>query len=98
MENAPTGHADDLPRILGIFRNYSKSRSVNIFVQQLDFTPNCIEDFIYQPKLRPDVNFGPVKGFWLDGTPRKLHSDCGCCRSPALNCGGLPPPQTPGIS
>ena len=28
MENTPTGHADDLPTILGIFKNDPKSRSV----------------------------------------------------------------------
>ena len=30
MENAPTGHGDDLHPILGIFKNDPKSRSVNI--------------------------------------------------------------------
>ena len=30
MENTPTGRADDLPTILGIFKNDQKSRSVNI--------------------------------------------------------------------
>ena len=35
MESTPTGHADDLPTILGTFKNDPKSRSVNIF-QQLD--------------------------------------------------------------
>jgi len=30
MEYTPTGHADDLPTILGILKNDPKSRSVNI--------------------------------------------------------------------
>ena len=30
MENTPTAHADDLPTILGFFKNDPKSRSVNI--------------------------------------------------------------------
>ena len=53
MENTPTGHADDLPTILGFFKNDPKSISVNIFVQRLAFAPNSIKDFIYKPKLRP---------------------------------------------
>ena len=53
MENTPTGHADDLPTMLGIFKNAPKSRSVNLFVQQLDFDPNLIKIVIDQPKLRP---------------------------------------------
>ena len=55
MENTPTGHADDLPTILGIYKNHPKSRSVNIFFQRSDFDPNSIEFFIYQPKLRPVI-------------------------------------------
>ena len=31
MENTPTGHADDLPTILGNFNNEPTSRSGNIF-------------------------------------------------------------------
>ena len=31
MESTPTGCADDLPAILGVFKNDPKSRSVNIF-------------------------------------------------------------------
>ena len=41
MENNPTGHADDLPSILGIFKNDQKSRSVNIS-QRLDVYPSSI--------------------------------------------------------
>ena len=54
MENTSTVCADDLPTIWGIFKNNPKSRSVNICVQRLDFAPNCIKDYIYQPKLRPE--------------------------------------------
>ena len=53
MENTPTGCGDDLLTILGIFKNDPKSRSVNIFVQLLDFLPNSLEKIICQPKLRP---------------------------------------------
>ena len=45
MENTPTGRADDLPTILGIFKNDPKSRSVNNSLQQLDFDPNSVQDF-----------------------------------------------------
>ena len=55
MENTPRGHADDLPTILGIFKNDPKSRSVNIFFQRLDFAPNSIKDLIYHPKNRPGI-------------------------------------------
>ena len=37
MENTPTGHADDLPAILGISKNDPKSRSVNICSPAADF-------------------------------------------------------------
>ena len=40
MENTPTGCAVDLPTILGIYKNESKSRSVNISFQRLIFDPN----------------------------------------------------------
>ena len=53
MENTPTGCADDLPTILGIYKNDPKSRSVIIFFQRLDFAPNTMINFVYQPKLRP---------------------------------------------
>jgi hypothetical protein len=39
-----------------------------------------------------------VKGFGLDGTPRKLYFNWGGCRHPRpprIKLGGLPPPQTP---
>ena len=52
MENTPTGHADDLLAILGIFINDPKSRSVNILLQ-LDFDPNRMIFCSDQPKLRP---------------------------------------------
>ena len=58
MEDTPAGRADDLPTILGIFKNDPKSRSVNIF-QQLNFDPNSIKN-IYQPKLRPDYRKGSM--------------------------------------
>ena len=45
--------ADDLPTILGFFKNDPKSRSVNIFLQRLDFDPNRITDLFDPPKLRP---------------------------------------------
>ena len=46
MENTPTVHADALPinTILGIPKIESKSRSVNNFLQQLNFDPNSIKD------------------------------------------------------
>ena len=53
MENTPTGHADDLHTILGIFKIDPKSRSVNIFSSGWILTQNSIKDFIYQPKRRP---------------------------------------------
>ena len=53
MENTPTVCADNLPTILGIFKNEPKSRSVNNSLQQLDFDPNSIKDVFCQPKLRP---------------------------------------------
>ena len=42
MENTLTVRADDLPSILGILKQDPKSRSVNDFLQQLDFDPNSI--------------------------------------------------------
>ena len=42
MGNTPTGCAHDLPTILGIFKKYAKSISVNNSLQQLDFDPNSI--------------------------------------------------------
>ena len=53
MENTPTGCADDLPSILAIFKNDPKSRSVNNSLQRPDLDPGSINDFFYQPKLRP---------------------------------------------
>ena len=53
MENTPTGHADDLPTFFGIFQKGSKIEKCQHFFQRLDFAPNSIKDFIYQPKLRP---------------------------------------------
>ena len=50
--NTPTGHADDLPTILGVFKNDPKSRSVNIFLAA-GFCPKLYKTIIYQPKLRP---------------------------------------------
>ena len=60
MENPPTVCADDLPTILGIFKNDPKSRSVNIFSSGWILTQNSINLFIYQPKRRPvvSVDFG----------------------------------------
>ena len=46
MENTPTGCADDLPSILGIFPNDPKSRSVNNSLQQLNFNPNSIKNCV----------------------------------------------------
>ena len=45
MEDIPTGFADDLPTILGIFKHDPKSRIVNISLQRLDFAPNSIRGF-----------------------------------------------------
>jgi hypothetical protein len=45
MENTPTGCGSDLPTILRILKNDSKSRSVNIFLQPLDLDPDRIKDF-----------------------------------------------------
>ena len=42
-------------QILEFARMTETSRSANIF-QRLDVAPNCIKDFIYQPKVRP-ANF-----------------------------------------
>lgn len=53
MENTPTGRADDLPTLLGIFKNEPKSRSVNIAIQRPDLDPNGTKTFLHQPKLRP---------------------------------------------
>ena len=39
MENAPEGHADDLPTILE-FSKTSENREVSTFSQQLNFDPN----------------------------------------------------------
>ena len=52
MESTPMGCADDLLRFFGIFTNDPESRSVNIFVERLDFDPNSIKDSFYQPKLQ----------------------------------------------
>ena len=59
MENTPTGCGSDLPTILRIFKNDRKSRSVNNFLQPLDLDPNRINDFVYQPKLRPAMETHP---------------------------------------
>ena len=53
MENTPTGCADDLPTILEIFKKIPKIEKRQHFFQRLDFAPNSINKFIYQPKLRP---------------------------------------------
>ena len=53
MENTPTVCADDLPTILGIFKNEPISRSARIFIQKLDFDPNNIQIVFCQPRLRP---------------------------------------------
>lgn len=55
--NTPTVCADDLFTILGIFKRDPKSRSVNKFLQQLDFDPNNIKHFFNQPKPRPGQMF-----------------------------------------
>ena len=44
MENTPTGCADELPAILGTFKNDLKSRSVNNCVQWLDFYASNIKN------------------------------------------------------
>ena len=48
MENTPTGHADDLPTILGIFKNDPKSRSVNIFFSGWILPPNSTGKLLKQ--------------------------------------------------
>ena len=53
MASTPTRCADDLPSILGIFKKYSKSRSVNNSPQWLDLDPNSRFVFFYQLKLHP---------------------------------------------
>ena len=45
MGNTPMGRADDLPTILEISINDSKTKSVNNSLQQPDFDPNSIKDF-----------------------------------------------------
>jgi hypothetical protein len=40
MENTPTVCADDLPSVLGIFKNDPKSKSVNNVLQRLDLDPD----------------------------------------------------------
>ena len=44
MGNTPTACADNLPTILGFFKNDPKSRSVISFHRQPDFEPNTIQD------------------------------------------------------
>ena len=51
MENTPTGHADDLPTILEIFKNDPKWRSVLLFV--LGF-----------PLVLPYIGTWFCSGFW----------------------------------
>ena len=48
MENIPVGRGSDSPIIRGIFKNDTKSRSVNNALQQLGVDPNSTKDFFYQ--------------------------------------------------
>ena len=64
MQNTSTGCGRHLPTILGIFKNHSKSRSVNNFFKCSDLDPNSVKDFVYQPKLRlamHSIDFKPSK-------------------------------------
>ena len=51
MESTPTGCADDLSTILGLFKNDPKWRSVNNYLQRLDLCLNSRQGFFYQPQL-----------------------------------------------
>lgn len=65
MENTPTGCADDLCTILKILKNDPKPRSVNNSIQRLDLDPSSIQEFFYQPKLRPAMQSHPgAQSYW----------------------------------
>ena len=55
MENTPMVGADDLPTILGIYKNDLKSRSVNMVFSGW-ILPQTVYCLIYQPKLRPYIH------------------------------------------
>ena len=59
MQNTSSGRADDLPTVLRTFKNDPKLRSVNHFLERLDFGPNCIKDVFCQPKCCPAQNVAP---------------------------------------
>ena len=46
MENTPTGHADDLPTISGIFKNDPTSRSVNILFSGRILTQSVLKNVL----------------------------------------------------
>ena len=56
MGNTPTGHADDLLTVLGIFKNVPKSRSVNILRHVLAFFDLFI-DFSWRSTIKDIVKF-----------------------------------------
>ena len=51
MENTPMGRADDLPTVLGIFKN-DPNREASICFAAVAFSSKQYKKFIYQPKLR----------------------------------------------
>ena len=55
MENTPTGCGSDLLQFWQVLKNDQQSRRVHNSLQRLDFYLNSIEDFLYQPKLRPVI-------------------------------------------
>ena len=52
MENTPIGCDSDLLTILGLCKNASRSRSVNIF-QRLSLNPNSTKTFLVAVKAPP---------------------------------------------
>jgi hypothetical protein len=54
MQNTPAGCGSNLPLLLRTFKNDSKSRSVNNFLECSDLDPNSRKDVFYQPELRLD--------------------------------------------
>ena len=59
MENTPLVCADELPSILGMVNKYPKSRSVNNFLQRLDFDPNSMKDVSLPAKAPPSQMICP---------------------------------------
>jgi hypothetical protein len=57
MENTPTGCADDLAIILGIFKHDPTLRSVNVFFQRLDF---CPKQYLFFLPAKASPSSGPL--------------------------------------